>query len=98
MVSPKSCKSQAISVQPSDEKTTNEQKIMGRMTLHKGSGLKIKSGLETQGNRITCLFFFPTLNKFILCGFTFLFFILHQDCLALLGKYELLGLCMGVSQ
>lgn len=54
----KSCKSQAISMQPSDEKTTNEQKIMGRMTLHKGSGLKTKRGLETQGNRITWFFFF----------------------------------------
>lgn len=87
-------------MQPPDEKTTNEQKIVGRTTLHKGSGLKTKSGLETQGNRVTqlLLFFFSTLNKFILCGFAILFFILHQDCLALLGKHELLGLCLGVSQ
>lgn len=80
-------------MQPLDEKTTYEQKIMGRMTLHKESGLKTKSGLETQGNRVTqlLLFFFSTLNKFVLCGFAILFFILHQDCLVLLGKHELLG-------
>lgn len=59
-ITPKSSKSQVISVQPPDEKTTYEQKIMGRMTLHKGSGLKTKSGLETQGKRVTqlLLFFF----------------------------------------